>query len=91
MEERIRTLFDYQRFEPNEALSRLIMDTKLRYAARLSRKEKSQDSSVVEEDRRKGFRIVKDEGRELSEEELSYVNAAGSFVSKKDPEDATDE
>ena len=91
MEERLLTLFDFHRFEPNDALSRLIGDTEARYAGRLLQKEKRKGFSVVEDDRRKGFHLVKDNSRELSEEELSFVNAAGSVVAKKNPEDDADE
>ncbi|MBQ7678079.1 MAG: hypothetical protein IJT32_07580 [Lachnospiraceae bacterium] len=91
MEERLRTLFDYQRFESDDALSRLIRDTEARYAGKLAHNEKRKGFSVVTEDRRKGFRLVKDDNRELSEDELSFVNAAGLLTKKKNPEDGADE
>ena len=91
MEERLRILFDYQRFEPNDTLSRLIRETEARYAKRLSRGEMHKGFSVVEDDRRQGFRLVKDDSRELSEEELFFVNAAGETVSRKNPEEDADE
>ena len=89
MEERLRELFDYQRFEQNDKLRSLIGDTVSRYAGKFS--EKHEGFSVVGEDRRKGFHVIKDGSRELSDEDLTFVNAAGEMVARKDPEDLTDE
>lgn len=36
MENKLKALFDYQRFEKNEKLERLIRETETRYAAKLS-------------------------------------------------------
>ena len=36
MEEKLKKLFDYQRFQENERLSRLIVDTRERYSGCLS-------------------------------------------------------
>lgn len=47
MEDKLKKLFDYQRFERNERLEKLISETESRYA------------------------------KDLSDEELTYVNAAG--------------
>ena len=50
MEQKLRALFDYQRFEKNERLARLIGETESRFA------------------------------RELSDDELSLISAAGDFT-----------
>lgn len=49
MENKLKMLFDYQKFEKNERLEKIISDTENYY------------------------------GRELSDDELFFVNAAGSF------------
>lgn len=56
MDEKLKKLFDYQRFENNSRLAKIIAETENRC------------------------------GRELSDEELYFVNAAGeiSFEAKKD-------
>ena len=56
MDEKMKKLFDYQRFENNSRLAKIIADTGSRYA------------------------------HELSDEELSLVNAAGEIIieTKKD-------
>ena len=41
MEKKLRELFDYQRFEPNERLSGLIRETENRYGTELSDEELS--------------------------------------------------
>lgn len=49
MERKLKSLFDYQKFEKNSRLEKLISETENRYA------------------------------RELSDDDLSFVNAAGDF------------
>ena len=49
MERKLKSLFDYQKFEKNPRLEKLISETENRYA------------------------------RELSDDDLSFVNAAGDF------------
>ena len=59
MESKLKSLFDYQRFEKNPRLAKLIAETESRVAA-----------------------------RELSDDDLEFVNAAGEFPSPKlDDED----
>ena len=41
MEKKLRELFDYQRFEPNERLSKVIRGTEKRYGTELSDEELS--------------------------------------------------
>ncbi|MCQ2530034.1 MAG: hypothetical protein MJ086_02105 [Lachnospiraceae bacterium] len=55
MENKLKNLFEYQRFEKNEKLEKLISQTESRFE------------------------------RELSEDDLFFVNAAGDYVSM-DPE-----
>lgn len=56
MEKKLKKLFDYQRFEQNEKLEKLIYETENRYA------------------------------KELSEEDLSLVSAAGDMIAPNESE-----
>ena len=53
MEKKLKRLFDYQRFEQNEKLEKLILKTESRYS------------------------------KELTDDDLSLVNAAGEIISGK--------
>ncbi len=46
MEEKLKRLFDFQKFEKNEKLSALIDETQKRYAEELSEEELSQVSAA---------------------------------------------
>lgn len=80
MEERLRDLFDYQKFAQNPALQKLINETEGRY------KRKKNKSHV-------GFSVVTNNlakrSKELSEDDLSLLNAAGEAIvnpkTEKDP------
>lgn len=50
MEKKLRDLFDRQRFEKNERIEKMLLETESRYA------------------------------KELSDEDLSFVNAAGALI-----------
>ena len=56
MEKKLKKLFDYQRFEQNAKLEKLILETENRYA------------------------------KELSEEDLSLVSAAGDMIASNESE-----
>ena len=56
MEKKLKKLFDYQRFEKNERLEKLIRETESRYA------------------------------KELSDADLSLVNAAGDMIAPNESE-----
>lgn len=49
MEKKIKKLFDYQRFEKNEKLEKLIRDTESRYAKELSDDDLSHVSAAGED------------------------------------------
>ena len=49
MEKKLKKLFDYQRFEKNEKLEKLIRDTESRYATELSDDDLSLVSAAGEE------------------------------------------
>lgn len=61
MERKLKTLFDYQKFEKNPRLEKLISETENRYA------------------------------KELSDDELTFVNAAGDFNMTDGYHDGTSE
>ncbi len=72
-EKMLAALFDYQKFESNEALQRLIKEAEQRYPGKVN------PSGGREELHAAGFKVLSGMKRELSDTDMGLVNAAGEI------------
>ncbi len=82
-ERALETLFDFHRFEPNDVLTRLIREAEERYPQKENSSERRNGFRVVTNDKA-GFEVLSGGKREISDTDMSFVNAAGVQDVKKD-------
>ncbi len=85
MEKSLEKLFDFQKYSGNDRLQQMVNDTQARYASAIEKRRKAAArkagfSVMTGGADRKGFYSVPGGARELSDDELSFVNAAGEGI-----------
>ncbi len=76
-EKSLGVLFDFQRFEANQVLSRLIREAEERYPRKTESSGKYKGFRIVGDEKTMASGGLPDGRRELSDSEISWVNAAG--------------